>query len=259
MSSLETCLALINTFNMGNTLSNYFYKADTLGGLPAKIRLAVLFKNSSAKAKSMEDSVENVQNMQKSFDILNEEFGKKDTTVLSKDPTKDTIKSLRNYISAFSDILSFQAENHNLKFSAEQITIKIAESINVNRASIWLYNEEKSGIVCLTLYEQDKKRHSEGAALAKADFPKYFKVLEGNMTLAAEDAHTHPGTAEFSEVYLKPNGINSMLDVPIFVKGEMAGLICHEHTGPKRKWTSDEENFAYLMGSILGYVLEHRT
>lgn len=243
---------------MGLKLSNYFLKADNVGGLPAKIRLAVLFKSSSSKAKSMEDSVENIQQMQKSFDTLNEEFGRKNTNLLSKDTNKDTIQSLRNYISAFSDMLSFQAENHNLKFSAEQITIKIAESINVNRASIWLYNEEKSGIVCLTLYEQDKKKHSSGAELAKVDFPKYFKVLESNMTLAAEDAHTHFGTAEFSEVYLKPNGINSMLDVPIFVKGEMAGLICHEHTGPKRKWNSDEENFAYLMGSILGYILEYK-
>jgi hypothetical protein len=247
---------------MGNKLLSFFDKADELGGLPAKIRLAVLCKNSSSKAKSMEDSIENIQNMRKSFGIMSQEFDKANINSVSKATSKatpeDTIKSLRKYISAFSDMFLFQAEDHNLKTSAQQITVKIAESIDVNRASIWLYNEDKSGVVCLNLYEQDKKMHSEGAILTKVAFPKYFKVLGSNMTLAADDAHTHSGTAEFSEVYLKPLGITSMLDVPIFVKGEMAGLICHEHTGPKRKWTSDEENFAYLMSSILGNILEHR-
>jgi GAF domain-containing protein len=47
-----------------------------------------------------------------------------------------------------------------------------------------------------------------------------------------------------------------MLDVPIFANGKMIGVVCHEHTGSKRKWTSDEENFAYLMGNIVGLALE---
>ncbi len=244
---------------MGNKLLDFFDKADKVGGLPAKIRLAVLSKSSSSNAKSMEDSIENIRNMQNSFDIVSKEFEKKEGNSLSKATTKDTINSLRKYISAFSDMFLFQAEDHNLKTSAQQITVKIAESINVNRASIWLYNEDKSGVVCLNLYQQDKKTHSEGAILSKVDFPNYFKILETNRTLAADDAHTHFGTAEFSEVYLKPNGITSMLDVPIFAKGEMVGLICHEHTGPKREWNSDEENFAHLMSSILGNILKHRT
>lgn len=247
---------------MGSKLLDFFHQADEIGGLPAKIRLAVLSKNSSSKAKSMEDSIENIQNMQESFDTMSKEFDKANINSVPKATRKvtneDTVKNLRKYISAFSDMFLFQAEEHNLKTSAQQITVKIAESIEVNRASIWLYNEDKSGVVCLNLYEQDKKVHSEGAVLTKEVFPKYFKMLENNMTLAADDAHTHPGTAEFSEVYLTPLGITSMLDVPIFVKGKMAGLICHEHTGPKRKWTSDEENFAYLMSSILGNILEHR-
>ncbi|CAA6829034.1 MAG: GAF domain-containing protein [uncultured Aureispira sp.] len=243
---------------MGDRLLDFYHKADKVGGLPAKIRLAVLSKSSSSKAKSMEDSAYNIQNMQKSFDIINREFNEASTSSVSNTTTKDTVDSLRKYISAFSDMFLFQAEDHNLKTSAQQITVKIAESINVNRASIWLYNEDRSGVVCLNLYQQDKKTHSEGAILTKVAFPKYFKILESNRTLAADDAHTHYGTAEFSEVYLTPLGITSMLDVPIFAKGKMVGLICHEHTGPKRKWNSDEENFAYLMSSILGKILEHR-
>lgn len=99
-------------------------------------------------------------------------------------------------------------------------------------------------------------KHSKGVELKKSDFPNYFATIANSRTLSAEDAHTHSGTKEFSESYLTPLGINSMLDVPIFANGKMAGVVCHEHTGPKRKWTSDEENFAYLMGNLVGLSIE---
>ncbi|MGH1338772.1 MAG: GAF domain-containing protein [Aureispira sp.] len=244
---------------MGDKLLDFFTKADKIGGLPAKIRLAALSKSSSIRAKSMEDSPKNIQKMQKSFDVMSKEFDKKSQSGIEltvKDMAKNTVKSLRGYIQAFSDVLLSQSEYNSLELAAQQITTTLAESLAVNRASIWLYNEDESGVVCIDLYEQDKGTHSKGAVLNKVDFPNYFETIANNRTLAAEDAHTHFGTAEFSEVYLQPNGINSMLDVPIFVNGKMVGVICHEHTGPKRKWNSDEENFAYLMSNILSNNLE---
>jgi len=33
-------------------------------------------------------------------------------------------------------------------------------------------------------------------------------------------------------------------------------VVCHEHTGNFRKWTTDEETFAYLMGNIVGMTIE---
>ncbi len=95
-----------------------------------------------------------------------------------------------------------------------------------------------------------------GVQLFAKDFPNYFNTIKNEKTLAANDAHTHFGTSEFSEVYLKPLGINSMLDTPIWVNGNMVGVLCHEHVGPKRNWNSDEENFAYLAGVITAMMIE---
>ncbi|MFK7797506.1 MAG: GAF domain-containing protein [Aureispira sp.] len=239
---------------MGDKLLDYFRKADQIGGLPAKIRLAALSKSSSIQAKSMEDSLENLQKIQKYFEIVSQEFGKSKEEKLEKTveyTALDTVKILRGYIQAFSDVILAQLESDSLELAAQQITTVLAETLQVSRASIWLYNDDASGIECMNLYEKDKELHSQGFALLQKDFPNYFKTISNNLTLAAEDAHTHFGTAEFSESYLKPNGINSMLDVPIFVDSKLVGVICHEHTGPKRKWTRDEENFAYLMSNIL--------
>jgi transcriptional regulator with GAF, ATPase, and Fis domain len=246
---------------MGDKLLAFFDKADKIGGLPAKIRLAALAKCPSIKAKSMEDSPENIQKMQQSFDSMSQEFSKKsqiavEETVKSNDG--DTVDKLRGYIKAFSDVLLAQSNNSSLSTAAQQITEVLAESIDVNRASIWLYSEDKSALVCLDLYDRRTKEHTEGVTLYKADFPNYFSTIGNNRTLAAEDVHTHRGTAEFSEVYMKPNGIDAMLDVPIFVQGKMVGVICHEHTDSRRKWNSDEENFAYLMSNVLSKNLEHK-
>jgi GAF domain-containing protein len=48
-----------------------------------------------------------------------------------------------------------------------------------------------------------------------------------------------------------------MLDVPIWSEGKMIGVVCHEHTGDFRKWNSDEENFAYLVGHTVGMLIEY--
>jgi GAF domain-containing protein len=47
-----------------------------------------------------------------------------------------------------------------------------------------------------------------------------------------------------------------MLDVPIWVKGEMIGVLCHEHVGAPRNWTAEEEQMAYLMANVLATFIE---
>jgi GAF domain-containing protein len=49
-----------------------------------------------------------------------------------------------------------------------------------------------------------------------------------------------------------------MLDVPIWVGGELAGVICCEHLGSTRSWDADDERFGHLLSSFLGLALEGR-
>ena len=83
-------------------------------------------------------------------------------------------------------------------------------------------------------------------------------ALKEERTIAAHDAHTDPRTSCFSQGYLGPLGIGALLDVPIWVDGRMWGVVCHEHVGPARKWTVDEERFGYLMANFVALALERR-
>ena len=131
-----------------------------------------------------------------------------------------------------------------------------AHTLGVERVSVWFLSSDQSVIQCADLFERSKAKHSTGVELKAKDFPPYFKALLRERTIAADDAHTDPRTSCFSESYLKPLGVNSMLDVPIWAGQKMVGVVCHEHIGPKRRWNADEETFAYLMSSYVALAIE---
>jgi signal transduction histidine kinase/PAS domain-containing protein len=137
-----------------------------------------------------------------------------------------------------------------------RITETAAATLGIARASVWRYNEERSAIRCLDLYETATNRHSAGLELAAADFPAYFRALAERDVIVAADAQHHPSTCEFTESYLRPLGITSMLDAPIQLGGHAEGVLCHEHIGPLRHWTTDEETFAVAVANMASIALE---
>ncbi|HUP62517.1 MAG TPA: GAF domain-containing sensor histidine kinase [Thermoanaerobaculia bacterium] len=139
----------------------------------------------------------------------------------------------------------------NLDAALHEITEAAARTLDVERASVWLYSEDRREIRCIDLYLRGEGQHSRGVVLLAEDYPRYFEALEMNRTIPADDAHIDWRTYEFSAGYLQPIGINSMLDAPIRIGGTMIGVVCHEHVGPARQWTLDEQNFA---GSIADFA-----
>ena len=74
--------------------------------------------------------------------------------------------------------------------------------------------------------------------------------------MAVEDALTDLRTTELAAGYLIPNGVTSMLDAPLFVGGEVWGVVCHEQVGPQRPWTKREVDFATSVADMLSAMLE---
>lgn len=139
--------------------------------------------------------------------------------------------------------------------AARAITRLAAETLGVERASVWLYTEDRAAIVATDLYERGRDLHSTGHRLTAEAFPGYMAALEREPVLAADDARRDPRTIEFTESYLVPNGITSMLDAPIRAGGKVVGVLCHEHVGPARAWSLDEQNFAHAMAAMVSLVL----
>jgi PAS domain S-box-containing protein len=141
----------------------------------------------------------------------------------------------------------------------EQITRVDAETLGVDRVSIWFFDSARREIVCEDLFERTAGRHTRGERIRAGEVPRYFAALRSQRVIAAADARNDPRTSEFAEDYLEPLGITSMLDVPIWRDGEVVGIVCHEHTGPLREWHPAEQDFAASVADMVTVSLEsHR-
>lgn len=137
-----------------------------------------------------------------------------------------------------------------------KIAERAAQTLSVARASIWRYNNDGSSIRCVDLYEREEGRHSSGTELFANTHPAYFRALEEQEMIVADDAATDPFTCEFTEDYLRPHDIRSMLDVPIVIGGVRTGVMCLEHVRTLRVWTADEKTFALAMSNLVSLALE---
>lgn len=126
-----------------------------------------------------------------------------------------------------------------------------AEVLGVDRVGVWLFIDDRTALRCAALYERSRGAFSSGATLLVADFPVYFASLTSRKSLPIELAADDPRTAELAEVYLAPLGIGSMLDAGIFLDGELVGVVCHEHVGPPREWTTEARDFASSVADLL--------
>ncbi len=134
------------------------------------------------------------------------------------------------------------------------ITEAAAEGTDVGRVSVWLFQENQ--ISCLDLFIKDTQKHATTEAIQETDFPIYFQGIRSEVAIVADDAHTHKYTREFSDVYLKSTNIKSMLDLPIYLGGELIGVICWEQTHEIKHWSDDDITFARSIADIVSLGIE---
>lgn len=252
---------------MGAKLVELYSRADRAGGFPAKVRLAGMIGITSTQASTVQDSADLLERCAKALDAVLRELERESgryampvvNEALAPAAGKDSEQRLRRFNQVIADVLGqrsvFFAKPEE---TFARLTEAAVHGLDVPRASIWLYDERRTLIRCADLFERGPSKHSSGLELKASAFPAYFAALKKERTIAAHDAHTDPRTAEFSKPYLTPLGIGAMLDVPIWVGGAMVGVVCQEFVGNTRRWTSDDENFAYAMAGFAALAAERR-
>ncbi len=133
-----------------------------------------------------------------------------------------------------------------------------AQTLGVGRVSYWRLSPDASAITCEALFVVQEDRWLGGIELRRVDYPRYFETLASNPFIAATDAQTDPRTAEFAEAYLRPLGIVSMLDVPVWLQGKLVGVVCHEHLAECRQWSDEDQDFALSIGHMVSLALGER-
>jgi PAS domain S-box-containing protein len=184
--------------------------------------------------------------------------------VRSNDQLKRAEEQLREHgeqVQRHRDVLLelARSDKSDLEKALRKICSLSASTLEVARVSYWSLQENNSAIGCEVLYLRDAESCDEqftGARLGFSDCPAYFEALAAKQPIVADRVLTHPATSGLAENYLKPLGISSMLDAPVWVCGEVVGVLCHEHTGPPRDWSAEEIDFVSALASMVSLALE---
>jgi len=146
----------------------------------------------------------------------------------------------------------------DLRELAVELTESAARALEVERVSVWLFEEDETKLVCLDLFQASARAHSSEMVLHESDFQSEFDALKTGKYVAAHDPMTDPRTVGYVTDYLKPNRITSMLDAVIRAGGRNLGLICFEHVDRPHHWTNDEINCACQLADQVALAVTHR-
>ncbi len=145
----------------------------------------------------------------------------------------------------------------DLSTAARQILSTAAKVIQAERCSFWVFSEDHQALDCLYLYSASAHSMQDGSTrLQREAYPSYFRYIEENAHVSADNARTHPATCEFADTYLRPLNIYAMLDARIPGESHSAGVFCIEHINGPRAWQRSDATFAMSIAALFGSLLE---
>ena len=144
-------------------------------------------------------------------------------------------------------------EYHNLQTVIDSIIKEAATISKANRVSFWKFTDDV--IICKNLFSSDNQNLNDKNILDKESYPIYFETLKNKAIINAPDVFDKLETSEFQEIYFRKNKIKSMLDVPIFSNGQLAGVVCFESTGEKRDWDNEDINYARTISDVISLAI----
>ena len=126
-----------------------------------------------------------------------------------------------------------------------------AETLDVERAGLWLFVNADQVLRCVNLFERSRRMHSKGACLNLTEYPVFLRAVGSAPFLSCENARSDPRVSELGTAYLGPLGIASVLDVPLRREGRVVGGLFFEHVGSPRTWSESDRAIALQLGDFI--------
>lgn len=160
--------------------------------------------------------------------------------------------TIQSHLTTLLDFSKSKSINFGtIEDAARDIARLTAQSLSVSRVSVWNFNQQSQAIESVACYELATDEFKEKMVLHLTDYPRYAEALVTRKIINAPDARTSPDTREFTQSYLIPLDIHSMLDATYSLDGQLGGLLCCEQTGNPRVWKSEDIIFATSVSDIL--------
>ncbi len=143
----------------------------------------------------------------------------------------------------------------DLQQAFSEITQIAGLSLGVARASIWLFNEERTWLICQDVFELGYNQHTAGIELEVERYPRYVAALHEHRFISTHDTLKDPRTKELAEDYFIPLNIVSALEATIRYHNNVVGVFKLEHELESRRWMPEEEVFSGSVADLISLAL----
>lgn len=131
-----------------------------------------------------------------------------------------------------------------------------SRAAGVTRVNAWLFDESHDRIECIGNYDTRSGKMVPQESLPVIEMPTYFMLFETEKIIIAANAQASPYTSELNEAYLIPNGIVSLMDIPLRSEGEIIGVICFEQVKQTRNWSLNDQKFGLIAAQMVSLAVE---
>lgn len=163
---------------------------------------------------------------------------------------------LRKTLTIESLSKSKKIRNGKLYDAIYEILEMSSKAVGVTRVNAWLFDESHDRIECIGNYDTRSGKMVPQESLPVIEMPTYFMLFETEKIIIATNAQTSPYTSELNETYLIPNGIVSLMDIPLRSEGGIIGVICFEQVKQTRNWTLNDQKFGLIAAQMVSLAVE---
>lgn len=128
------------------------------------------------------------------------------------------------------------------------------KSIRVDSLSYWENFADKIVLKCIL--DNDEITPKSEFTIYKKDSSEYFDALIDKNYVEINSFEKFPQESFFIKEYANKFHIKSLLDFPIYLQGELQGIVCFETTTSDYEWDDDEINFARTISDIIAISIE---
>lgn len=131
-----------------------------------------------------------------------------------------------------------------------------SRAMQSTRVNAWLFDDKKTEIQCIGNFDSRENKLVAQSALPCIAMPLYFKAFETEEIIVANNTLNDKKVVELFESYLKPLDIQSLMDIPIRIEGQIIGVLCFENVGKPREWTYQEQKYGLVTTQMISLAIE---
>ncbi len=140
----------------------------------------------------------------------------------------------------------------------ETALAEIAGFIGVDSGYLFRFSEDLKTFGVTHLWRNDmlRSRKEDLAGLDVRSMPWWMDRLMAGKPVVASSVDDLPEDAAVEKSVIKPQGINSLADVPLFYRNRIIGFLGFASTVKRREWTDDEISLFLVAGRIIVNALQ---